>query len=167
MLPDPLHPAVVHLPVALAAVAPALAILAAVLIAKGAKPIHGWLPVVLATLLLAASAIAAVETGEDQEERVEAIVPHDPLELHEERGELLRNIAVLAFLASAFGLLAGRRGWIARGVTGAALAGVLVVAWLTGKSGGELVYRHGAADAYVVPPPGAAPAAASADDGPP
>lgn len=151
MLPDPLHPAVVHFPVALAFVAPLLALLGAVLVAKGVKPLHGWSPVVLVTLLLAAGAFVAVETGEDQEERVEAILPEDALELHEERAELLRNVAVVALLLTGAGLLDGRKGWVGRGLAAGALVGALVVAWMTGETGGELVYRHGAANAYVDP----------------
>jgi uncharacterized membrane protein len=155
MLPDPLHPAVVHFPVALAFATPALAILGAVWIAKGAKPIHGWSPVVLSALLLAAGALVAVQSGEDQEDRIEAIVPEDAFELHEERGELLRNLAILALVVSALGLLDGRKGWVGRGLAGAALVAVAAVAWLTGASGGELVYRHGAGSAYAVPSSGA------------
>ena len=144
MLPDPLHPAVVHFPLALAFVAPALAVLGVVLVAKGAKPLQGWSPVVLATVFLLAGAIVAVETGEDQEERVEEIVPEAPLELHEERAELVRNVAAVALVLSALGLLGGRKGWIARGLAGAALLGVLAAAWVTGKTGGELVILPGA-----------------------
>ncbi|HEX5633611.1 MAG TPA: DUF2231 domain-containing protein [Gemmatimonadales bacterium] len=151
MLPDPLHPAVVHFPVALAFVAPLLALLGAVLVAKGVKPLHGWSPVVLVTLLLVAGAVVAVETGEDQEERVEAIVPEDALELHEERAELLRNVAVVALLLAGVGLLDGRKGWVGRGLAVVTLVGALVVAWRAGETGGELVYRHGAASAYVDP----------------
>ena len=163
LLPDPLHPAVVHFPVALAFLAPALAVLGAVLVAKGAKPLQGWSPVVLAAALLLAGAIVAVETGEDQEDRVEDIVPENALELHEERGELVRNVAAVAFVLSALGLLGGRYGWIARGLAGAALAGVLAAAWVTGKTGGELVYRHGAASAYANEQPSAQSPESSGD----
>jgi hypothetical protein len=130
-------------------VAPLLALLGAVLVAKGVKPLHGWLPVVLVTLLLAAGAIVAVETGEDQEERVESIVPEEALELHEERAELLRNVAVLALLLALVGLLDGRRGWVGRGLAAGVLVGAIVVGWMAGETGGELVYRHGAANAYI------------------
>jgi hypothetical protein len=66
MLPDPLHPAVVHLPMALAVLIPAL----------------------------------ALETGKDEEDRVERVVSEDLIEAHEEAAErflLLGGIGLLAY----------------------------------------------------------------------
>ena len=70
MLPDPLHPAVVHMPIALAILAPALALLAAVLISRKLVPPRTWLALVVLQGLLVGSAWLALETGEEQEERV-------------------------------------------------------------------------------------------------
>jgi hypothetical protein len=60
--PDPLHPAVVHLPIALAVLMPLLAAAWIAAIAKGFLPARAWLAVVVLQVLLGASAWLAVET---------------------------------------------------------------------------------------------------------
>ena len=87
MLPDPLHPAVIHLPIALAVLMPGLAALSIYLIYKGFLPSRSWGAIVLLQALLVASAWAALETGEREEERVERIVAERHIETHEEAAE--------------------------------------------------------------------------------
>jgi uncharacterized membrane protein len=149
MLPEPLHPAIVHLPMALAALAPAGVLLAMLALWSGSLPIRAWVAVVLVQLALAGTSLLAVETGEGDEERVEAVVPGNAIETHEERAERF-VVAVLAAAAiSLGGLLRGRWGETARIATLGASAIVLVLGIQVGHSGGELVYRHGAASAYT------------------
>jgi uncharacterized membrane protein len=149
VLPDPIHPAVIHLPIALTLLLP-LVIGAAYLLARRGLSIRtSWVGVVAGAALLAGSAWLSVETGEQQEERVERVVSEGALETHEERANLFLGLAVGTLVLSVAGLArnkVGRYGRIA--ATGAALA-LLPAGWLVGHSGGELVYRHGAAQAYV------------------
>ena len=56
MLPDPLHPAVVHLPIALAVLVPLLAAGGLLAIRSGFLPARAWLAVALVQALLAGSA---------------------------------------------------------------------------------------------------------------
>jgi uncharacterized membrane protein len=149
MLPDPLHPAVVHLPIALAALIPAFAILGAWLIYRKLLPSRGWLAIVVLQALLVGSAWAAMETGEREEDRVERIVAERPIEDHEEAGERFLFLAGLGFLATGAGLLPGRNGSIGRVAATAATIAVLAAGVSVGHSGGELVYKHGAANAYL------------------
>ncbi len=158
MLPDPLHPALVHLPLALAVLLPAGALLAFLAIARGALPARFWATIVVLHVLLAGSAYLAVETGENEEERVEEVVGEPAIEAHEEAAERFLWLAVGAAVVSAAGLLPGRRGNAGRAVTVAAGAFVLLAALSVGHSGGALVYEHGAAQAYT-----SGAAAASAD----
>jgi uncharacterized membrane protein len=151
MLPDPLHPAVVHLPIALAVLVPGLAILGIVLIHKGFLPSRGWALLVLLQALLVGSAWLALETGEDQEERVERVVAERHIEAHEEAAKRFLVVAVLGLIVSATGLLPRRTGAAGRLVTGLVSFGVLATAVPVGHSGGELVYKHGAASAYTDP----------------
>lgn len=149
MLPDPLHPAVVHLPIALAVLIPPLALLAVLTIARGLLPARVWLAIALLQGLLVGSAWLAIETGEEQEERVEAVVAERHIEDHEEAAERFLAIAFLGLLATGAGLLPRPWGGRARVGAVAVSCAVLAVGVGVGHSGGELVYTHGAANAYL------------------
>jgi hypothetical protein len=148
-LPDPLHPAVVHLPIALAVLVPLLAGIAALVIRRQQLPARAWLAVVLLQGILVGSAWMAIETGEAQEDRVERVVAEGPIERHEEGAERFLLAAGVTLALVALGLIPGTAGGVARGVSVAAALGVLAAGVQVGHSGGELVYRHGAASAYT------------------
>ena len=152
MIPDPLHPAVVHLPIALAVLIPALAILAIPLIRRGVVPARTWAAVVLLQAALVGSGWVALETGEAQEERVEQVVAERHIETHEEAAERFLVVATLALVMMAAGLLPGRPGTAGRVVGTLATFAVLAAGVSVGHSGGELVYKHGAAAAYASAP---------------
>lgn len=149
MLPDPLHPAVVHFPIVLMFVLP-LSMLAAIwVIRRGARANRAWLVPVAFAAGLFASAWVSLETGEEQEERVERVVPDLPLDGHKERAQVFLVLAGGVLVVAVGGLAPRRLGtslrWIAvLGACGVAAAGVRA-----GHSGGMLVYQHGAASAYV------------------
>ena len=154
MLPNPLHPAVVHFPIVLAILLPLFAIGALVAIRRGARPLRAWSLPLAVGAALTLSAWVAVETGESQDERVERVVGNAPLEAHEEAAELFLTLSGVLLLVSATGLVrgvVGRAGRIAGTVGAIAL---VVAAAQVGHSGGELVYRHGAASAYAPNPTG-------------
>lgn len=149
MLPDPLHPAVVHFPLVLAFLLPISALLAWWAIRRGAPRLYVWaIPVGIAVALTASGWFAA-ETGEAQEERVEGVVAESVLHEHEEAGERFLLFSGITTLLLAGGLATGTVGTTARVVGIAASVVVLVSATQVGAAGGELVYRHGAASAYV------------------
>ena len=152
-LPDPLHPAIVHFPIALAILTPLLAAIVFGAIRAGAAPARSWAVVVLAQLLLAGSAWLAVETGEDQEETVERVVAERHIDAHHDSAERFLTVAVVAAVVSAAGLLPGRRGTAGHIATLAAGVALIVMIVPVGSSGGALVYEHGAASAYVDTPP--------------
>ena len=150
----PLHPLVVHLPIALAVVMPLLA--GAVLLAVARQ----WLParahafVLAGQLLLFASSFVAMRTGEADEDVVERLVPKAAIEGHEDAAKLFFWGAGLVLALAAVPLLPWvRRRARALQVAGAAtLVGTLVVLGLgyaVGRAGGELVYGHGAAAAFT------------------
>ncbi len=149
MLPDPLHPAVVHLPIALAILIPGFAILAVYLIYKGFLPARSWAAIVLLQALLVGSGWLALETGENEEDRVERVVAERHIDTHEEAAERFLWIAAFGLLVTGAGLLPGRGGAAGRAVGTLATLGVLAAGVSVGHSGGELVYKHGAASAYV------------------
>jgi uncharacterized membrane protein len=143
----PLHPALVHVPLALSLLMPLL--LVAVWVGRSKL---GWprttllLPVAL-QMLLFAGALVSSNTGEQDEERVVARVPHAAIEAHEDlAGTFTWASGIVLALLGAGAALSTRR--VGRGLCVAAGVGSLAVAALglaTGKAGGELVHVHGAA----------------------
>ncbi len=154
MLPDPLHPAIVHFPIALALLIPVFSILGILAIRSDLLPRRVWWGVVLLQALLVGFAWLATETGENEEERVERVVERDLIHEHEEAAERLLLLAAIGLVPVGLGIWAGRRGAIGRLLH--VLLALLVVeaAISTGRLGGELVYEHGAATAYTEPAEG-------------
>lgn len=153
MLPDPLHPAVVHLPIALALLVPLVAAFALLASRFGFLPARSWAFAVLLQALLLGSAFVAQETGEEEEERVERVVAERHIEDHEERAEQLLIGAGLGLLVIGAGLAPGRVGALARPLGLALSLLVAALAADVGHSGGRLVYEHGAASAYTTAAP--------------
>jgi uncharacterized membrane protein len=148
-IPNPLHPAVVHFPIALAVLVPAFAVAALVAIRAGWISPRAWIAVVVFQAALVGSAWLALETGEDQEEKVEEVVAERHIEAHAEAAERFLYVAIGAALISATGLLRGGIGGTGRAATAAAGLAVLAAGVAVGHSGGELVYQYGAARAYT------------------
>ncbi len=152
MLPDPLHPALVHFPIVLALLAPLLAAGFLWAIQSGRLPARAWLAVVVLQAVIFGSAWVTAETGEEEEERVERVVREDPIEEHEEAAEWFIWIAAVTLPIAGAGVLNGSPGTGARvlAVVGTVLTALAVAR--VGHTGGELVYRHGAALAYLEGP---------------
>lgn len=149
IIPNPLHPAVVHLPVAIAVLVPIVAIGALIFIRRGTRPRVAWgLTVGLLSALLL-SGWVALQTGEQQEERVEDVVGDAPIHSHEEAAELflLTTAAVLGIGLAGFA--PGRIGRAGRWTATLGTAAILGTGWNVGHTGGMLVYRDGAASAYT------------------
>jgi len=161
----PLHPKLVHLPIALAVLMPLIT--TGLLLAwwRGALQRRTWIVAIALQTMLVGSGLLAMRSGEADEERVESTVSKTAIHAHEEAAEgfVFASAGVLALTLGA-GLIRRERAALAIG--GTAVAGTLVVLALgyrTGQAGGELVYRHGAAAALAteqgaqpVQPPAAA-----------
>lgn len=151
LLPTPLHPAVVHLPIALTVLVPAFAIGALIAIRRGARPVRAWGITTALLALLSVSAWASLQTGEQQEDRVERIVPDAAMETHEESAELFLSLSLVVLGIAGVGLVRGRVGTVARAGAVVGTLVLVVAGYRVGHSGGSLVYEHGAASAYTVP----------------
>lgn len=147
----PLHPKLVHLPIALALLMPVLS--AGLLLAwiRDLLPRRTWVVAAVLQAVLVASSVAAMRSGEAEEEVVEKVVAETAIEAHEEAAEAFTWTAagvLVLFVAGA--VLPGAAA--ARGAATAATVATLVVLFLgyrTGQAGGGLVYEHGAASAYA------------------
>lgn len=160
------HPKLVHLPIALAVLMPVIG--GALLLAWWRKwlPPRSWVLTVALQAVLLGSGIAALQSGEAEEERVERVVPEQAIEEHEEAAELFvwGSGGVLALMLLALAASRSKAGLpIATAATLATLA-VLALGYRTGQAGGDLVYRHQAASVYASDGPATATGALHRDD---
>ena len=151
----PWHPVLVHIPVGLAVVLPLLALGLTLALRRGLLDRRAWLVLVALQAVMLAGGIAAMKAGEKEEDRVEDIVGKRHFEQHEERAEafLWAAGATLALSGSVV-VLAPQAAVAAAGLTTVASFVTLGFAYRAGHSGGELVYKYGAASAYAQPASG-------------
>lgn len=149
MITQPLHPAVVHFPIVFVVVLPIVAVIAIISIHRGAAVRPAWLPVIGIAGALALSSWLAVETGEDEEDAVEEVVPESAMHDHEESAELFFPLTIAGLVLVSAGLVKGRPGQLLRGAAVVGALGLSVAGYQVGHTGGELVYEYGAADAYA------------------
>jgi uncharacterized membrane protein len=145
LLPNPLHPAVVHFPIVLLLLGAVVAI-AAVFVRKYGVP-------ALAAGLLVLGALGtwgAVKSGESDGGLIENTAPqvNALVEAHETWAKRTLTISILAAFAAGGGsVLMARWPRIARAVAVVAAVASIAAAYgvyETGHRGGALVYRHGA-----------------------
>lgn len=149
LVPNPLHPAVVHLPVAIAVLVPIVAVTALVFIRRGARARTAWGVTVALLGALLLSGWVSLKTGEQQEERVEDVVAERSIHTHEEAAELFLVTTAAVLAISLAGLAGGKIGQAGRWVATLGTVGILGAGWNVGHTGGMLVYRDGAASAYA------------------
>ncbi len=147
-LPSPLHPIIVHMPMALTVLIPLFAIGALLAIHRRARVGPAWGLTIGMLALLLVSGWFALQTGEDEEDKVERFVSEDAVEEHEEAGTQFVYVAGAVLLLSGVGLIRGRTGAVARVVVTVATIGLVGMGYNVGHSGGGLVYGGGAGDAY-------------------
>ena len=144
LIPNPLHPALVHFPIVLLLLGTVAAVVAAVW-----RKHH--LPV-LAAALLAMGALgtwAAVASGESDGGLIENASPqlNSLVDAHETWAKRTLTISILAAVAAGGAVLTARWPGIARAlaiVAALASVGAAFGVYQTGHRGGALVYRHGA-----------------------
>lgn len=143
MIPDPLHPAVVHFPIVLLLLGAPLAVVSVFF--------RKWnLPVIAAVVLVlgATGAVVAAWTGEKAAEMAGELTGNgeNVLDEHEEAGESARNFGCIAAVLAVVSALLHRKPTAARCVGAVAALSALVAAFFVaqaGHYGGQVVYKHG------------------------
>ena len=144
----PVHPMIVHFPIVLSILLPVFAI-GTLWAIRRTQVVRTWAVPLALAIILAGSAFAATRTGEQEEERVERVVPENVLHEHEAAAE---RFMVLAFLVAGVALVGLTRGVVGSAARLVATAGSLVIVlagFQVGRAGGELVYQYHAGAAYA------------------
>jgi uncharacterized membrane protein len=166
MLPNPLHPAIVHFPIVLMVLLPFVTAIVLWRLHDGARR-RSWGLVVLSAALVTGSGWFAARTGRAQEEVVEDLVAEQPIHDHEEAAEAFVLVSWIVLGIAVVGAVPGLAGRAGRALTLAGALALVYFGWRVGDLGGKLAYQHGAAAAYVTPgagAPAARPAGESHDD---
>lgn len=155
MFPEPLHPAVVHLPLGIAVVFPLIAATLAFFIFKGRWAASTWWLAVVLQATVAIGAVVAVRSGEQIEDRVEDSLTgagQEELHEHEELGEAFQYAALaLLLLVIAGAFVRGTPGNIVRAASAAGALGLLGLGVEVGEHGGAVVYEHNGAAVFSQP----------------
>ncbi len=146
----PLHPAIVHLPLALTFILPLLVLVFAWAIKTGKMNKEMWLVIIGLQVLVTVSGYISLETGETDEEKVSAIVGKDVIHQHEESAEIFVGTTVIA-LASGIVVWFLQPGFQDKGRFAVVLLSLLPVffAFRTGQLGGNIVYHFGGGSAHA------------------
>ncbi len=157
----PLHPKLVHLPIALAVLMPLLLLGLGLAIHRAWLPARTWILAGALQALLLGGGFAARWSGERDEDRVEGRVPEAALKAHEQAATFFLVGAGGTLLVVAVAGLTRRRGTALAlmGASFAASLGVLGLGVRVGEAGGRLVYGHGG----VAGPAGPSPAGGEAE----
>ncbi|MCB0376962.1 MAG: hypothetical protein KDD33_00590 [Bdellovibrionales bacterium] len=150
MFDIPYHPMVVHLPIALAIIIPILSLFLWGAIKCKKASAKSWGILVVLTALYLVSSLAAVKSGEFDEDLVEDKIGKKLVHEHEERGEKIPWVAGVLLIAYTVTYVTGRSklSWTHKLCTVLSIAAVYPII-LAGHSGGQLVYKHGAASAHT------------------
>lgn len=147
----PLHPMIVHFPLALTFFIPVLILVFAYMIKTNKMSPSSWLVVVGLQLAVVITGYVALETGETEEDQVAQVLDKKLIHEHEEVAEIFVGTAVIVLVLS-IGVFFLRSEFQFPIQLGIALVGLISCyqAYRTGQLGGELVYKYGAASAYEV-----------------
>ena len=145
----PLHPLIVHFPLAFAFTMPLIALAVLVCVRQGRLPASAWAFVTALQLFTTITGYASLKTGENDEEPVEKVLGKKLIHQHEERAEMFVALTVAATsLAVATNLVKPAVQGYMMVLSVAVMLLQAGLAWRTGGSGGELVYLHGAAQTH-------------------
>ena len=163
----PIHPALVHLPLALAVVVPVVATGLTWALWKGRLPSRAWLSVVVLQAVMLVSGLIAMQFGEREEARLKSKISAALLEEHDETADQFLWVAGFTLGAAGLVLVLHRpravRAMAVTTVIGSVLAAGAAVR--AGHSGGELVYLHNAGAYGNVTPQNSNGPQSSAQDG--
>ena len=149
----PVHPMIVHFPLALTFILPLLIIVFAYLIKTNKMAPQGWFIIIGLQLAVVATGYMSLETGENEEDLVVKVLDKKLINEHEEAAEIFVGSVVIGLVLS-IGVFFIQNEFQFPIKLAIAIIGLLscYFAYVAGSLGGELVYKHGAASAYEISP---------------
>lgn len=138
----PLHPAIVHLPLGVAVTAPILALALFFAVSKGWLGARAFALLGLLQILALGAGALALNTGEQEEDRLEGRISKAALKAHEERADVFMGTLGVALLLSAAAALWKPGTGRTLVMTGAVVASLASagMAVATGKAGGNVAW---------------------------
>jgi uncharacterized membrane protein len=146
----PFHPIIVHFPIALTFILPLLMLVFIFMIKKNKMSHYAWLIIIGLQIATSISGYVAMNAGENEEDQVEKVVSKKIIGEHEEAAEVFVGSTVILLVLSiaAFFLKKELQFPVTLGICVLSLVSCFL-AYKAGESGGELVYKYGAARAYA------------------
>lgn len=146
----PFHTIISHFPIALAFVLPALAIAFALLIKNEKMQAKTWLIIFALNLTTAVTGYVSIKSGVAEEPAMEKLIERKILQTHESVAEVFVGTVVICTLLSLTAFFIKKEFQFPLQLMSAGLGLVSIYfAYQTAILGGELVYKYGAASAYV------------------
>ena len=146
----PLHPKIVHIPLALAVILPIQNIALSLSWWRQWLPRRVWLISACLHAVMTLGAFVAMQTGESEEHIAERVVSKHEIHEHEEAAELFLWASVVALLLALVAAIAEKE---KQGLQFAVASTVISIictflAVEAGDHGGKLVYKYGAGRAF-------------------
>ena len=147
---SPLHPKIVHIPLALAMILPLLNLAIVCSWWKKWLSRRVWLISACLHAVMTLSAFVAMQTGETEEHIAERVVSEHEIHEHEEAAELFLWASVGALLLALVAAIAEKEPVGLKFAVGTTVLALLcaVLAIEAGDHGGKLVYKYGAGRAF-------------------
>jgi uncharacterized membrane protein len=145
----PFHPTIAHMPIVLSVILPLLVLIFAYMMKTNRMTSTGWLIIVGLQVMTTVTGYLALESGEVEEHKVEKVLEKKLINEHEEAAEIFVGFSVLSLVAgiAAFFIRTEYQLRVQLLVFALALVSGLL-GTRTGTLGGDLVYKHGAGEAY-------------------